>query len=758
MDQAAMGAMQQGIDPAVLESMLQQAAGSFGNLEAAAETEDYEQIINTIRGDQAPLQERRMELAGVVGDADAAQTPDSVLTLVQPIMQIAAVDQGIGSMAPEAMNTPVTGDMAGGIMSTVAMPEQAPMPEQPMMPGQGGPAPVNFNQGGAVQYMQPGGVALPDPRQQALFEQQRALYGQLLDPNQQAADLDEQRNLTQAQMLFDIAQGALMFATPGQRQMSPAQRLAEAFTPVLGNIGARAGEFGKFKQGQKAQERQMDLAALQSAQQMYEGELTRSAASANVAPGETYELRDGEGNLLYTGPVSTRAEQDALREQFPNAVSFRKVTAPAAANLRTFVNRNDPTDMVRFDLGTTEGRTQANALGTDYVMIDNPSLSDFRGEDDDAAADFTLFVNRNDPNDIRRIDIGTAAGRNEANALGENYLPTTTPSLDDLAGGAESPLGSSFNARLLAMVSDADTMLAYANGTLDQTDPSKAALITNTLTLATQARPVWDQTLGREVLMPATRLSDQVLAMIQQRGERGLPVPTLGSDVGGPQVGASVSSNPTEETQGRVRFNEDGTIDFSSFENDPTFIITGVDLTQSQDWTSGVNRFFNQIAGQLQPVLGGSGYSGERGRITSEADTQLDRLANQVMRVIRSGTDGRIFALDANLLENEVSKFRPGSFRTDNLARDALVTTRNALASSWNDAQLVLMNPGDYDRQTVVGARTLQSQVERLLAETTAAIAVYDRFISSSPLGDAAADRAATAPRTSGLPRASGGN
>jgi hypothetical protein len=64
MDQAAMGAMQQGIDPAVLESMLQQAAGSFGNLDAAAETEDYEQIINTIRGDQAPLQDRRMELAG----------------------------------------------------------------------------------------------------------------------------------------------------------------------------------------------------------------------------------------------------------------------------------------------------------------------------------------------------------------------------------------------------------------------------------------------------------------------------------------------------------------------------------------------------------------------------------------------------------------------------------------------------------------------------------------------------------------------
>ena len=195
MDQAAMGAMQQGIDPAVLEAMLQQAAGSFGNLDAAAETEDYEQVINTIRGDQASLQDRRQELAGVVGDADAAQTPDSVLTLVQPIMQIAAVDQGIGSMAPEAMATPVTGDMAGGIMSTVNMAEEPPMP------GQGGPAPVNFNQGGAVQYFAPENanrVAMPNARQQELFNEQRALYGQLFDPAQRAADLEEQRNLTQA--------------------------------------------------------------------------------------------------------------------------------------------------------------------------------------------------------------------------------------------------------------------------------------------------------------------------------------------------------------------------------------------------------------------------------------------------------------------------------------------------------------------------------------------------------------------------------
>lgn len=341
MDQAAMGAMQQGIDPAVLEAMLQQAAGSFGNLDAAAETEDYEQVINTIRGDQASLQERRQELAGVVGDADAAQTPDSVLTLVQPIMQIAAVDQGIGSMAPEAMNTPVTGDMAGGIMSTVNMAEEPPMP------GQGGPAPVNFNQGGAVQYMQPGGVAMPNARQQELFNEQRALYGQLFDPAQRAADLEEQRNLTQAQMLFDIAQGGLMLATPGERNVSPVSRFAEAFTPVLGNIGARAGEFGKFKQAQKAEERQLDMAALQAAQSLYGAERSAALAAGDKDIGDVYAIavtetdENGQPVTRNLGqrPL-TRSQYDALIEQYGaenitiRAIPTTSTTPQKAENFR----------------------------------------------------------------------------------------------------------------------------------------------------------------------------------------------------------------------------------------------------------------------------------------------------------------------------------------------------------------------------------------------------------------------------------------
>ena len=50
----------------------------------------------------------------------------------------------------------------------------------------------------------------------------------------------------------------------------------------------------------------------------------------------------------------------------------------------------------------------------------------------------------------------------------------------------------------------------------------------------------------------------------------------------------------------------------------------------------------------------------------------------------------------------------------------------------------------------------LRMQVEKLLAETTAAISIYDRFISSDPDSEIKADQAASVPATSSLTRASG--
>jgi hypothetical protein len=361
MDQAAAGAMQQGIDPAMLESMLQQAAGQFGNLDAAAETGDYEQVMNVIRGDQASLQDRRQELAGVVGDADAAQTPDSVLTLVQPIMQLAAVDQGIGGLAPETMNTPVTGDMAGGIMSTVNMGAE----EQPM-PGQGGPAPVNFNQGGAVQYFAPGGVAMPNERQQQLFNEKRALYGQLIDPTQQAADLEEQKKMTQAQMLFDIAQGGLLFASgAGKPGGTPAEQLAAAFVQPLGNIGARAGELEKFEQGQKREERALNLQALGAVETTLAAEQAAAAKAALQKEANTFAASESRLDRAYKIKL-------ALDKLAANATRLGSEAKTSAISYLT-----DPDRLDKYANGTLgDDATTFEQLVLDYIDPKNNEVYD----------------------------------------------------------------------------------------------------------------------------------------------------------------------------------------------------------------------------------------------------------------------------------------------------------------------------------------------------------------------------------------------
>ena len=59
---------------------------------------DYQELMNAIRGNDVPVEGRRQELAELVGGPDAEQTPDSVLTLVQPTMAIVDAQGGLDSL------------------------------------------------------------------------------------------------------------------------------------------------------------------------------------------------------------------------------------------------------------------------------------------------------------------------------------------------------------------------------------------------------------------------------------------------------------------------------------------------------------------------------------------------------------------------------------------------------------------------------------------------------------------------------------
>ena len=348
----------QAIDPQVLESALSQAQENLGNID---EAEDYETVINSIRGDDAPISARYQELASVVGEEDAAQTPESVLTLVQPAMVMGAVDQGIGGLAAEEMTQPVQGAMAQGIMSSVA----PPPPAAPMPPaGMGGPPPVNFNQGGLVRRgdnqpvlkfanagVVPGKETIDDFRRMlgqsppvslatgsklagnispyvpnydervldaAKGAEARYVKAGLGSAESRATELEEQKNLTQAQMLFDIAQTALTFAGPMQGEtgrMSAAERLAMAATQtkLLPTIGARAQQQLEAKKAAGKEERALKLAAVQRGETQVDTEIAAEKA-LELAKAKKKDKDFKPMNIVIPGGVTVPFNGNSVEE------------------------------------------------------------------------------------------------------------------------------------------------------------------------------------------------------------------------------------------------------------------------------------------------------------------------------------------------------------------------------------------------------------------------------------------------------------
>jgi len=101
-------------------------------------------LMNNLRGDMRSVDARREELADLVGYAAAAETPDSVLAMLQPVL---AQGAGLGAL-PQSM------PMAQG--------PQAPMPPGPQMPPP--PGPMAPPPTGAPPMMPPEAMMPPQPQ------------------------------------------------------------------------------------------------------------------------------------------------------------------------------------------------------------------------------------------------------------------------------------------------------------------------------------------------------------------------------------------------------------------------------------------------------------------------------------------------------------------------------------------------------------------------------------------------------------------
>ena len=284
--------------------------------------EDVEEMINAMRGNEMPLEARRMELAEFVGRDDAMATPEAVLAMVQPTIMLSeegAMNTGIGDlmrqmtedvdMATEGGAPTDMGEGLGGLMMA-----GAPMPQEPVQGFAQGGAVKKFSNGGKVAHLQKGSGpfsttntgggfldfdvlgGLPeelrsdikpiDPRKLAeAYPERLELYKQIIGET----DTDRQRGLDLAQAGFALASG-----------IDPSTGRNIAGRPFLSQVGAALTPFAKSQSERLAEQRRTERALALSAMQATEKELTDLRA-AEIERGNQLIGMEGSSGLSKLG-------------------------------------------------------------------------------------------------------------------------------------------------------------------------------------------------------------------------------------------------------------------------------------------------------------------------------------------------------------------------------------------------------------------------------------------------------------------------
>ena len=255
-------------------------AQTMDGIDNASNTEE---LINSIRGTAQPLEARVQELATFVGEEDAMRTPESVLTMVQPVIMMTdegAIDTGIGELMQGVMgDTEMSADMGQGVGALMAQGQPAPemAPQMPPMapPPQMAQAPMappqQFAAGGPVVHM--AGAGDPAKKQlalQAYFDEYLPVYENLIGSSNE--DREKDRALALAKAGFQFASGR---DAKGQNIAGSGflANLASAGAGFTDDIGAIDREQRKLAQGTKT-------LALQSA---FSTDQAKRAAEASMA-------------------------------------------------------------------------------------------------------------------------------------------------------------------------------------------------------------------------------------------------------------------------------------------------------------------------------------------------------------------------------------------------------------------------------------------------------------------------------------------
>lgn len=312
----------------------------MAGIDSAQSTED---LINALRGNDKPLDARRDELAGYVGQSDAEQTPESVLAMVQPVIMMTEegiMDSGIGNLMQQ-----ITGevdmmtesgqptDMGQGVGSLM----MAGAPEAP--------APQNFRQGGAVQKFQTGGAAALASEASAAYKAFQPLFSELINQEERAARDAEREAFDKSQFFLSAARGGLRLAQ-GDPKVSGSfiSQLAAAAEPTVAEMAQIAAQAQTRKDARRKEDRALDAAAMQAA--ISSAQTERQAEIASQAAAQAFQrkafldltleqIKQGAGGL----GTGEGAREDAFLVRKAQAFADGTLSADDLARFETIVSR-----------------------------------------------------------------------------------------------------------------------------------------------------------------------------------------------------------------------------------------------------------------------------------------------------------------------------------------------------------------------------------------------------------------------------------
>jgi len=749
---AAMPPMAQaaGIDQQALAQMLMQAQEGT---QAVDDAESYEEVMNSMREAPATVEERREELAQYVGPEDAQQTPESVLTLVQPVMMMAQVDQGIGGLAQEQMGQPVSGDMAQGIMSTVDMGAEE------------GPAPVNFRYGGVV-GMQVGGNPLAAPPVDVLgppqaakpltlddiYTERKKYYTDIFgDPS---AGLQKQKELNQAQTYFDVAKIGLAIAGKPPVSMSPAEKLAYAVqsTGFLDRLGQRAQDQLQREQDIKRQGQQIQLAALQSAEQEMGREAERQFKAGERVLDRALELTKQENQLKFNREERLDAQgfqqklQDesnelqramqALRgDQSKESIRLQGEMNQRLAELNSELRINE--NQLQFENRLEEiGVLNLNELsrmekGQEFNLELKKYQSELAEESNrnqrtwQAAQNaLKMLHDRNmafDEREFRQLmqedlqafeedqrnidrEINKAQTAVE-NGFKERGLDLQSEQLD--LNAAEMVLKDEYNKATLRLeeearlaekldktsgvieyITDKDRLDKYAN---DKLGDETAKFEQTILNYAREPDYQWN---GKEYAPTVPQLAPAILAAMDARRKQGLSVPAI-------EYAQDAVIRPLEEGEQTVfdsvefsqnLFTPETGVNFNSPEWDriPTYFSDTSNLSFTD--ATGLRSIGSRISGWLKEKVReplGLGPLNYEQRNNLMVDKVFEQLRIQVEQATLSGYDDRVLKPQVERIDKALKDLAGGAFTTDEAALSTLSAVRKSLSQLFaNSARI----------------------------------------------------------------------